>query len=204
MTLTEDRSAPAAAATGVNEARRAMIVSQLRTSGVNEPWVLTAMASVAREDFVPADWKAAAYIDRAIPLGEGRMLAAPLFYGAALTEADPSQAKKILLVGDAEGYYAALLSKLVASFDVITPAEALSEGQGGYDLVLVDGAAEELPETLVARIEDEGRIVTGEILRSVSRLAVGCKTAGTLTLLPICEMGIPLVPEFAAPKRWSF
>lgn len=200
MTLTEDRSAT----TSGNEARRAMIVSQLRTSGVNEPWVLTAMASVAREDFVPAEWKDAAYIDRAVPLGEGRMLAAPLFYGAALTEADPTQAKKILLVGDAGGYYAALLHTLVASFDTITPAEALTAGEGGYDLILVDGAAEELPETLIARLEDEGRVVTGEVLRSVSRLAVGCKTAGSLALLPISEMGIPAVPEFAAPKRWSF
>ncbi|MED5544152.1 protein-L-isoaspartate O-methyltransferase family protein [Novosphingobium profundi] len=199
MTLTEDRSA-----TAPNEARRAMISSQLRTSGVNEPWVLTAMASVAREDFVPADWKDAAYIDRAVPLGEGRFLAAPLFYGAALTEADPTQAKKILLVGDANGYYAALLRTLVAEFDTITPAQALEAGQGGYDLILVDGAAEELPEALVARLEDEGRVVTGEILRGVSRLAVGVKTAGHLALLPVHEQGIPAVPEFAAPKRWSF
>ncbi|MCJ1960396.1 protein-L-isoaspartate O-methyltransferase family protein [Novosphingobium mangrovi (ex Hu et al. 2023)] len=199
MTLTEDRSA-----TAPNEARRAMISSQLRTSGVNEPWVLTAMASVAREDFVPADWKEAAYIDRAVPLGEGRFLAAPLFYGAALTEADPTQAKKILLVGDANGYYAALLRTLVAEFDTITPAQALEAGQGGYDLILVDGAAEELPEALVARLDDEGRVVTGEILRGVSRLAVGVKTAGHLALLPVHEQGIPAVPEFAAPKRWSF
>ncbi|GAM04572.1 MULTISPECIES: protein-L-isoaspartate O-methyltransferase family protein [Novosphingobium] len=199
MTLTEDRSA-----TAPNEARRAMISSQLRTSGVNEPWVLTAMASVAREDFVPADWKDAAYIDRAVPLGEGRFLAAPLFYGAALTEADPTQAKKILLVGDANGYYAALLRTLVAEFDTITPAQALEAGQGGYDLILVDGAAEELPEALVARLDDEGRVVTGEILRGVSRLAVGVKTAGHLALLPVHEQGIPAVPEFAAPKRWSF
>ncbi len=199
MTLTEDRSAPTA-----NEARRAMIVSQLRTSAVNEPWVLTAMASVAREDFVPAEWKDAAYIDRAVPLGEGRFLAAPLFYGAALSEAEPTQAAKILLVGEADGYYAALLRTLVASFDVITPAQALEAGEGGYDLILVDGAAEVLPDTLLARLEEGGRIVTGEILRSVSRLAVGCKTAGTVALLPLREMGIPAVPEFAAPKRWSF
>ena len=43
-----------------------MIDSQLRTSGVNEPWVLAAMAGVAREDFVPAAARSAAYIDRAI------------------------------------------------------------------------------------------------------------------------------------------
>ncbi|MCJ2182227.1 protein-L-isoaspartate O-methyltransferase [Novosphingobium sp. 1949] len=200
MTLTEDRSAP----TTFNEARRAMIVSQLRTSAINEPWVLTAMASVAREDYVPAELKAAAYIDRAVPLGEGRFLAAPLFYGAALTEADPSQAKAILLVGEPNGYFAALLRTLVASFDAITPAEALTEGKGGYDLILVDGAAEELPAALVARLEEGGRIVTGEIVRGVSRLAVGCKIADQVALLPVSEMGIPAVPEFAAPKRWSF
>ena len=44
-----------------------MIDSQLRTSGVNQPWVLNAMASVAREQFVPDAMRDAAYIDRAIP-----------------------------------------------------------------------------------------------------------------------------------------
>jgi protein-L-isoaspartate(D-aspartate) O-methyltransferase len=55
--------------------RKAMIESQLRVSGVNDPAVLAAFAAVPREDFVPAERRALAYMDRAVPLGDGTVLA---------------------------------------------------------------------------------------------------------------------------------
>lgn len=197
MTLTEDRSAAAVA-------RQAMIVSQLRTSGVNEHWVLEAMAGVAREDFVPAGMRDAAYIDRAIALENGRQLAAPLFYGRLLAEAAPTKDDKVLLVGDADGYLAALLRPLVGSLDVVEPAAAKDVTSTGHTLLVVDGAAEELPEALSASLAEGGRVVTGLVVRKVPRLATGTKIGGTLALLPLAEMGIPVLPELAAPKRWNF
>ncbi|WP_324697450.1 protein-L-isoaspartate O-methyltransferase family protein [Novosphingobium aerophilum] len=197
MTLTEDRSA--------TEARHAMIVSQLRTSGVNEHWVLNAMAGIAREDFVPATMRDAAYIDRAIPLGNGRFLAAPLVHGKMLAEAAPTKEDKVLLVGEVNGYLAALLRPLVGSLEVVDPAEVAGlAGEGGYSLVVIDGAVEELPAAVVAQLAEGGRVVTGIIVRGVARLATGLKTAGAVSLLPLIEMGIPALPEFAAPKPWSF
>ncbi|TCM18561.1 protein-L-isoaspartate(D-aspartate) O-methyltransferase [Novosphingobium sp. PhB165] len=197
MTLTEDRSAAAVA-------RQAMIVSQLRTSGVNEPWVLEAMAGVAREDFVPAGMRDAAYIDRAITLDNGRQLAAPVVHGKMLAEAEPTKTDKALLVGDANGYLAALLRPLVGSLEVVDPAAAKDVAKGDYTLLVIDGAVEELPETLTAALAEGGRAVTGLVVRGVPRLATGIKAAGTLALLPLAEIGIPVLPEFAAPKRWSF
>jgi protein-L-isoaspartate(D-aspartate) O-methyltransferase len=200
MTLTENGPASA-----LDAARRAMIDSQLRTSGVNEPWVLTAMARVAREDFVPESARAAAYIDRAVPLGNGRFLAAPVVQGMMLSEARPTASDKALLVGDGKGYLAALLAPLVGSLDAVDPAEGATSPRGGpYSLIVVDGAIEELPATLAAQLSDGGRIVTGLVLRSVTRLATGRKAAGEVALLPLAEIGIPVLPEFAAPKRWSF
>ncbi|MEJ5977126.1 protein-L-isoaspartate O-methyltransferase [Novosphingobium sp. PS1R-30] len=200
MTLTENRPATASDA-----ARRAMIDSQLRTSGVNEPWVLTAMSRVAREDFVPENAKASAYIDRAVPLGEGRFLAAPVVHGMLLTEARPTAEDKALIVGDAKGYLAALLGPLVGSLDAIDPADAAKRrSKGPYSLIVVDGAIEELPAALGAQLAEGGRIVTGLVLRGVTRLAAGRKAAGDVALLPLAELGIPALPEFAAPKRWSF
>ena len=197
----------ATAATGASDAaRRAMIDSQLRTSGVNEPWVLAAMARVPREDFVPAESRAAAYIDRAVPLGDGRYLAAPLVQGRMLAEAKPTLDDAVLLVGDANGYLAALLRPLCGSLDCIAPAEGNGKKgkKGPYNLIVVDGAAEQLPEALCARLAEDGRIVTGLAERGVTRLAIGRKAAGEVALLPVAEMGIPILPEFAAPKRWSF
>ena len=207
MTLTEDRSAPQAEHTTAanSAARHAMIVSQLRTSGVNEPWVLSAMARIPREDFVPAAMRDAAYIDRAIPLGNGRFLAAPLVHGRMLAEAAPTPEDKVLLVGDEDGYLAALLRPLVGSLDTVDPATAAGlTGEGGYSLVVVDGAVEVLPEPLRAQLTEGGRIVTGLVVRGVARLAAGRKTAGAVSLLPLAELGIPVLPELAAPKRWSF
>src|ERR1700712_5913204 len=106
MTITQDHPASGA---DPKVARRAMIDSQLRTSGVNEPWVLAAMNSVPREDFVPHGARAAAYTDRAVPLGNGRFLAAPLVQGRMLAEARPVAEDTALLVGDGPGYFATLL-----------------------------------------------------------------------------------------------
>ena len=61
-----------------------------------------------------------------------------------------------------------------------------------------------LPDALAARVEDAGRLVTGLVERGVTRLATGRKAAGAVALLPLAEMGIPVLAEFAAPKRWSF
>jgi protein-L-isoaspartate(D-aspartate) O-methyltransferase len=200
MTMTAQR-APASS----EAARRAMIDSQLRTSGVNQPWVLAAMASVEREQFVPEAARAAAYIDRAIALGEGRYLAAPLVHARMLAEAAPTKADKALLVGDGKGYLAALLGPLCGSLDAIDPAAAAAKGKAGaYSLIVVDGAIERLPESLSARLADDGRLVTGLLADGVTRLATGRKAAGEVALLRLAELGIPILPEFTAPKAWKF
>lgn len=204
MTELATRPAPAAKSAS-NPARKAMIDSQLRTSGVNAPFVLERMAAVPREDFVPAGARALAYIDRAVPLGDGKWLAAPLFHGSMLQEAMPSSADKALVVDGGSGYLPELLRPLVASVDVISPEDSLaSSRKGGYDLILVDGAAEQLPESLTKRLADEGRLLTGVIERGVCRLAQGRKAGQGVALLPVEEMGIPRLTALDAPKRWSF
>lgn len=201
MTLVKQRPTEGYAA-----ARRAMIDSQLRVSGVNEDFVLTAINSVAREDFVPEDAKAHAYIDRAVPLGEGRFLAAPLFFGRVLTEAAPSADDKVLVVDGGSGYLPALVKATGASVEVTDPADAAenTRKRGDFTLILVDGAIEELPAGLAKRLADGGRVVTGLVSRGVTRLAAGRKLGDEVALLPLTEMGIPVLPEFAKPKGWSF
>ena len=191
--------------TDLAAARRAMIDSQLRTSGVNDPAVLEAFARVAREDHVPASARAHAYIDRALPLGDGHALAAPLFHGRMLVEAGLRSDDTVLVVSCGSGYLAELLEGLVAKVTTVSAADAAAgKAKGSYSLVLIDGAIEQLPDAVAARIEDAGRLVTGLVERGVTRLATGRKAAGAVALLPLAEMGIPVLAEFAAPKRWSF
>jgi protein-L-isoaspartate(D-aspartate) O-methyltransferase len=186
-------------------ARRAMIDSQLRTSGVNEEYVLARMLAVPREDFLPAEKAAVAYIDRAVSLGEGGHMAAPLFYGKLLLEAAPTPADRVLVVNGGTGYLAALLRPLVAALTEISAADAAAGTVAGeYDLIVIDGAIEQLPDALAATLAENGRIVTGLVLRRVTRLAAGRKVTGRVNLLPLEDLGIPVLHAFDAPKGWSF
>lgn len=187
-------------------ARKAMIDSQLRTSGVNEPFVLARMAAVAREDFVPASARAVAYIDRAIPLDNGRRLAAPLFYGMVLAEAKPTAQDRALVVDSGAGYLAELLRPLVASVEVIAPDDAVAatRKQGDFTLLAIDGAVEALPTALVRRLDPSARVVTGLVTGGVTRLAIGRRSGDEVALLPLAEIGIPRLGEFDQPKGWSF
>jgi protein-L-isoaspartate(D-aspartate) O-methyltransferase len=189
-------------------ARRAMIDSQLRTSGVNEEYVLSRMIAVPREDFLPADKASVAYIDRAVTLGaneSGGALAAPLFYGKLLMEAAPLPGDRVLVVEGGTGYLAELLRPLVAELATVSAADAVSnQGEGQYSLIVIDGAIEHLPDALAAQLADGGRIVTGLVLRQVTRLASGRRIAGQVNLQPVEDLGIPVLRAFDAPKRWSF
>ncbi|AOL93363.1 protein-L-isoaspartate(D-aspartate) O-methyltransferase [Porphyrobacter sp. LM 6] len=184
-----------------------MIDSQLRTSGVNEEYVLARMLTVPREDFLPADKASVAYIDRAIILGEQGHLAAPLFYGKLLLEAAPLPADRVLVVEGGTGYLAELLRPLVAELVTLPAAEAAKAKKvkgAPFSLILIDGAIEQLPDGLAAALADDGRIVTGLLLRQVTRLASGRKIAGQVNLQPIEDLGIPVLHAFDAPRGWTF
>lgn len=209
-----------------------MIDGQLRVSGITDPAVLAAMGALAREPFVPAGARATAYIDRAVPLGEGpgnerRFLAPPLSHGAMLTEAAPTQDDAVLLVGGGTGYLAALLAPLAGSLHVVENAAALVEAaperaghwtsgplaQGvkagaPYSLIVIDGAIAQFPDSLAAQLAENGRVVTGLIERGIARLAIGRKAAAPASsavgFLTLGEIDLTPLAEFAELRQWSF
>jgi len=198
MSLTETAS--------TDTARKAMIDSQLRTSGVNEEFVLGRMNSVPREAFLPQEKASLAYIDRSVSIGPNAHLASPLFYGKLLLEAVPIRADRVLIVEGGTGYLAELVRPLVADVTVISAKDA-AEGtalKGTYSLILIDGAIEELSEGLSSALDEEGRIVSGLVLRGVTRLASGRKIVGRLSLTPVEDLGIPVLHAFDQPKGWTF
>ncbi|USA39309.1 protein-L-isoaspartate O-methyltransferase family protein [Pelagerythrobacter marinus] len=200
MTLAETRPSTSDFAA----ARRAMIDSQLRTSGVNDLFVLERMNAVPREDHVPESARGVAYMDRAIAFDEGGHIAAPVFYGALLREARPVAEDSVLIVDGGSGYLPALVEPLVASVKAITPESAQGTLRGTYSLILVDGAVEVFPATLTRRLADDGRVLTGLIENGVTRLAAGRPAGGGIGWLRLAEMGIPRLAVFDAPKRWTF
>lgn len=211
---------------GHEAARAAMVASQLRTSGVNDARVVTAMAQVAREDFLPESQRAFAYRDRSLPLGNGRMQNPPLATGLLLTEARIEAGEKVLVVGAAGGYAAALAARVGAKVtmveedadlaelartaldDSVTLVEGPLTGGGAadspYDLLLIDGAVEQIPDALAGQLREGGRVVTGLLDRGVTRIASGVRTASGVGLASVVDSECAVLPGFAKPRGFQF
>lgn len=209
-------------------ARRHMIESQLRPSDVSDPVVIAAMAVTRREDFVPTAQQHLAYIDRAVPLSGGRVLNPALSSGLLLTRAELSGNEKVLLIGAGTGYLAALLAGIVARVVAVEDNRALVEhasaALGGmanvsviesdltqghaadapYDLIIIDGAVQQVPDSLVAQLAEGGRLLAGVDEAGVSRLAMGRRQAGAFALIPFADTDIAPLAAFARPKSYSF
>lgn len=188
---------------GFDTARRAMIDSQLRVSGVSDPAILGAFAAIHREDYVPVAVRSVAYIDRAVPLGHGAVLPPALTHGQMLGAAAPVAADHVLVIGTPGAYLGALVALLCAKVTVAAPGDDWLPA-APYSLVLIDGAIEVVPAGLATVLADEGRVVTGLIERGVARLALGRRTGGDLVFTRLAETDFVAMPEFANKKSWSF
>jgi protein-L-isoaspartate(D-aspartate) O-methyltransferase len=183
-------------------ARRAMIDSQLRPEGVTDPAVLAAMGAVAREEFVPEPMRSLAYMDRPIALGEGRFLMPPAALARLLTELAPRPGERALVVGPGNGYAAALLTHIGLEVDVQQVTDRL--GRASYDLILIDGAVEQVPDSVIERLAPNGRLGTGIADRGVTRLAIGKVAGGALGLRSFADAEVPILPGFTRPRAFTF
>lgn len=208
--------------------RHAMVASQLRTNAVNDARVVEAMARVPRQAFLPPEHRPLAYRDTLLPLAGGRRHNSPLVIGRLLTEAQLRPDDHVLLVGAAGGYAAALLSGLVASVVALEEEDALvalaREALAGYvnvevvqgplnagwsarepyDLLIVDGAVEQLPDALVAQVKLEGRVLSGVIDRGVTRLAAGRRSEGGFGLSDYLDIECAELPGFRRVRTFTF
>lgn len=208
--------------------RQAMVASQLRTTAVTDPRVVATMAEVPRERFVPAGSAALAYRDTAIDLGEGRAMNTPLATARLLVEARLRADDRVLLIGAATGYAAAVLALLVkevvaveslpalavhardalANLGNVTlvegPLEAGHPAGAPYDVLVIDGAIEQLPATLASQVADGGRIVSGLVERGVFRLAAGAHRGAATALAPFADIDSVRLPGFAQPRSFTF
>ena len=185
--------------------RRAMVDSQLRTSGVTEAWVIAAMGCVAREDYVPATHRATAYMDRAILLADGSVLNPPVSTASLLQAAEVGPDDVVLLVGNANGYVAEVLKSRVEALTVVA-ADALADAQKGapFSLVIIDGAIEELPTAVIAVAGEGARVMTGVIEGAVTRLAKGFVHKGNVALKSFVDSEIAPIAAFARKPEFVF
>jgi len=187
------------------EMRRSMVDSQLRTNGVTDAWVLTAMGNIPREDFVPITHRSTAYMDRSIALDDGSVLNPAVSTALLLQAADVRADDHVLLVGKEDGYVAAILRTRVNAL-VCASADNVSSAQSAapFALIIIDGAAEELPSALVNLAADGARLVTGIIEGAVTRLAKGYVHKGKIALKSFEDSEIAPLPAFARKPEFVF
>lgn len=221
-------SAPALRHDDFAAMRQAMVSSQLRTTAVNDPRVVAAMAEVPRERFVPPPAVPMAYRDTAIDLGQGRALNTPLATARLLVQARLRATDRVLLIGAAGGYGAAVLASIVAQVTAVESLPALADHARGaladianvtvvegplefghpdgapYDVLVIDGAVEQVPASLASQVVDGGRIVGGLIERGVFRLAAGAHRGAATALTPFADIDSVRLPGFAQPRGFTF
>ncbi|MCA1296943.1 protein-L-isoaspartate O-methyltransferase family protein [Stappia indica] len=216
-----------------DQARTHMVDNQLRTNDVTDLRVLDAMEAIPRERFVPASKRCIAYSDQDIAVsGEGatRYLMKPHVFAKMVQLADISENDVVLSVGCATGYSVAVLSRLAGSVvgleEDAPTAEAASAllvelgienaaildgalatggaAEGPYDVILVDGAVEDLPETLTAQLKDGGRLVVIEGQGGAAVVKLYTRSGDVVSGRFAFNASAHLLPGFARPKAFVF
>ncbi len=168
-----------------DSARNKMVEEEIEAAGVKNPLVIKAMRSTPRHEFVPLSERKYAYLDMALPIGEGQTISPP-FIVAYMTEAlDPQPDDKVLEIGTGSGYQAAVLSPLVREVYTIEIVESLGKrakktlehlhydnvhvkiGNGyqgwpehaPFDKIIVTCSPEQAPPALIDQLKEGGRMV---------------------------------------------
>ena len=209
--------------------RLSMIEGQMRPNRVTEPALVEALGHVPREHFAPAVLRSSAYVDEDLPLGDGRFLIEPLVLARLIQAIGVRAGAKVLDIGCATGYGAAVLARLgarVVALDDDAMARRASSalsalGVGGvdvvagpprdgwaagapYDGILIEGGVGHLPEHLFEQLGDSGRLAAVMIGQGVGRLASFNMVSGTFARRDLFDAWVPPLAAFAPAPRFVF
>ena len=208
--------------------RQRMVQQQLMTRGISDDRVLTAMAKVPREEFVPADVKASSYADQALPIGEGQTISQPYVVAFMTQQLRLSSGDRVLEIGTGSGYQAAVLAELAAhvySIEIVEPLAKTAEttlqrlgyknvhvkvGDGykgwpelaPFDVIIVTCAPDHVPQQLTDQLKDGGRMIIPVGNRFAQELYLLEKKNGQLkesVTLPV--RFVPMVGEGKEPSE---
>jgi protein-L-isoaspartate(D-aspartate) O-methyltransferase len=209
-------------------ARFNMVETQIRTANVTDPRILAAMNAVAREKFVPRAAVALAYADVPVAVAQGRYLIDPRSLAKLIQLAQIEASDRVLDVGCATGYSSAVLARLSAEVvaleqdaDLVRAASELLanavgkvevvqgglvegvKGQAPFDVIFVNGAIEEVPETLLGQLAEGGRLVA--VLKDgQSRAWLFLKENGRIGRRPDFDADVPVLAGFRKAMGFVF
>ncbi|MGH8713533.1 MAG: protein-L-isoaspartate O-methyltransferase family protein [Casimicrobiaceae bacterium] len=212
----------------VEQARFNMVEQQIRTWEVLDQAVLDLLFEVRREDFVPAAYRALAFADLEIPLGDGERMWAPKLEARVVQQLDLDRNDSALEIGTGSGYLAALLARCCAAVTSVEinprlSADARSRlaragivnarlevgdgargwGDQQYDAIVLTGSTPELPESWLKQLKPGGRLfaVVGDPPVMSARL-LRWTGPGAIATEPLFETVI--APLRNAPQRARF
>jgi protein-L-isoaspartate(D-aspartate) O-methyltransferase len=209
-------------------ARFNMVETQIRPSHVTDDRLLAAMMAVPREKFVPGAARALAYADVPVALAPGRYLLDPRSFAKLVQLAAIKSSDRVLDVGGGTGYSAAVLARLSQEVvaleqdaDLVRAASQLLANvvgkvevvQGGlvegvkdrapFDVIFINGAIEQVPDTLLSQLAEGGRLVA--VLKDgQSRAWLYLKENGQVGRRPDFDADVPVLAGFKKAMGFVF
>lgn len=218
-----------------SELRVKMVDGQLRTTDVTSHPLIAAMLEVPREKFVPEARRELAYLDDDILLTErggpgARYLMEPSPFAKLVQLAEIAPTDKVLVVGAATGYSAAVLSRMARSVvalesdsDLADRAASVLAGLGCdnvtlvrgplpaghkegalYDVILVEGSVEELPQALPEQLCEGGKLVVVEGRGAAASARIYTKAEGVATGRRAFNAAVKPLPGFERAQAFEF
>lgn len=202
--------------------RTIMVDTQIRPSDVTKFPIIDAMLSVAREQFVPDAARQTAYRDGLIALGDGRAMLEPRTLAKMLDVLDISRDDLVLDIGCGLGYSAAVIARMAEAVvaveeneDLASEAEALlgaadvdnvavihgplvqgAPQHGPYDVIILQGAVQEVPAALTGSLKDSGRIAALFMEGPLGVCRIGHKSNNSVTWRDAFNATAPILPGF--------
>lgn len=208
-------------------ARRVMMVdTQVRPSDVTKFPIIEAMLSVPREVYVPAAKREAAYVGENLDLG-GRVLIEARTLSKTLDALDILPSDQVLVIGCGQGYSTAVIARMARSVvgveevpELAAAASATLAAQGvsnatvqagplvagaagSFDVILIEGGVEEVPEALLAQLAEGGRIAAIFMQGALGIVKIGHKSDGHLSWRFGFNATAPVMNGFAKAKAFA-
>lgn len=210
-------------------ARHAMTESQIRTSDVTDLALLKAFRSTPRENFVPKSQQALAYADAHVTTSEGRVMVRPRDFAKLVHALDVQPSDIVLDVACGRGYSTAILAGIADTVvgldsseesvsratDNLTGAEVTNaavvqgdltngaKAHGPFDVILVNGAVETVPQGWLDQLADGGRLGVVVLEGGVGRATVFTRSGDSVGDRVVFDSNVPALPEYAAEPEFA-
>lgn len=215
-------------------ARFHMIEAQLRANKVKDTALLAAMGEIPREMFVPPKLAGVAYLDEDLEIAPGRYLLEPMVLGRLLQEAQIGSKDNVLDLAAATGYSTAVLAKMAREVTAIEPDQGLADqaahnfqklgltnarvvqmplrvgcaAHAPYDLILINGSVDHVPEQLLNELAENGRLATvlcpTHAVEPVGEAVLFIKQNNMISKKSLFNANIKPLLEFAAKPKFTF